>query len=859
MLSPSARHVIYWITLVGALVAVLWVGNIVDRYAVPEREVLAFSPPAGAYDHSQLLAILPLHPHSPVVFTTDGTIPSASVGTVYERPLRLDSAFPGVTVVRTREFVDGAPGPIVSGSYIVGVAHTLPILSIIADPVDLWDPERGILANDWRGGQEWERPIHITYIEADRSDGFDIAVGLRVYHDEFSTPRLDNYSSGSSSKQAFALYLRRDYGAARLEYPLFTEHQGETLSYKRLLLQAGDKSGRWTLLDGQLLADVGAEMDGNVAKGRFVLLFLNGEPWGIYRLSERIDRFFLEDQFGMLSADLIQDGNAIAGDDQLWGALKIWIETHDLSDPANYANLQTEIDLDGFTDATILRMYFGLALDHILAARPQIADGRWFWLHGVDQEGVGRALDTRPVLVQPSGDSNDLTLLSSRLLENHGYRAHFVGRVADLLNTVLASASMQARIDLLAGQLGPDIGYETDRWPILFDSTVSSGSEWEKNVAALSDYAQGRPDVLRHEIVTEFGLRGTANLTFNRSADGNGYVVVNGSPIQTLPWSGTYFLDTDVQIIAVPAPGYAFAGWENGSGIASTSRITFTVDAPRTLTARFVPIPDDAPQLRPNDVIINEYWINDNGTRYSSVGGQSIEGDWVELRVTRPRTADLRGWRITDNDTKIATGEGSIILPSLDAFAAVPRGTIILIIATESNANAARFVRDDLDPGDGQMVLYVGNGQLDVTTDPGFNIGPGDDNLVLLAPGTNSDYADDIGVDFVTEGDAVTPLSFGVLADGVTFEEPFQGLGRDDGALFTGGGNNDNGAFEWIVDPAPEQSGDDVRPGVASILTPGAPNYGQGDLSLPTGVILGLLLIGLVGASIVSRLRARRG
>jgi hypothetical protein len=128
-----------------------------------------------------------------------------------------------------------------------------------------------------------------------------------------------------------------------------------------------------------------------------------------------------------------------------------------------------------------------------------------------------------------------------------------------------------------------------------------------------------------------------------------------------------------------------------------------------------------------------------------------------------------------------------------------------------------------------------------------------------MAPGSNLDFADDIGVDFVSEGDAVTPLSFGVLADGVMFDAPFQGLGRDDGALFTGGGNNDNGAFEWIVDPAPEQSGDDVRPGVASILTPGALNYGQGDLSLPTGVISGLLLIGLAGASIAFRLRARRG
>jgi len=308
----------------------------------------------------------------------------------------------------------------------------------------------------------------------------------------------------------------------------------------------------------------------------------------------------------------------------------------------------------------------------------------------------------------------------------------------------------------------------------------------------------------------------------------------------------------------VPAPGYVFAGWADGSDVSYTSLLTLTTDGPHNVTARFAPVAKDAPGLRPNDVIINEYWINDNGTRYNSVGGDPIEGDWVELLVTRPDTIDLRGWRITDNDSKTATSEGSIILPTLETLAAVPRNTAILIIATQSNTNAARFPLDDLDPNDGQMVLYVGNGHLDISTDPGFSIGTGDDNMALLAPGPGGGFADDIGVDFVAESDAVTPLSFGVLADGVTFEAPFQGLGNDDGALFTGKGNNDSGAVGWIVDPTLVQSGDDVRPGATNILTPGAPNFGQEALALPLGLVA-LLVLGLVTTAIGLRWYARRG
>ena len=50
------------------------------------------------------------------------------------------------------------------------------------------------------------------------------------------------------------------------------------------------------------------------------------------------------------------------------------------------------------------------------------------------------------------------------------------------------------------------------------------------------------------------------------------------------------------------------------------------------------------------------------------------------------------------------------------------------------------------------------------------------DNLVLLAPGPTAAFDDDRGIDFVATGTAVTPASFGVLADGVIGE-----LGDHDG------------------------------------------------------------------------------
>ena len=50
--------------------------------------------------------------------------------------------------------------------------------------------------------------------------------------------------------------------------------------------------------------------------------------------------------------------------------------------------------------------------------------------------------------------------------------------------------------------------------------------------------------------------------------------------------------------------------------------------------------------------------------------------------------------------------------------------------------------------------------RLDAGTDPGFNLGP-TDNLVLLAPGPTPAFGDDVGIAFVANGTAVTPASFG--------------------------------------------------------------------------------------------------
>lgn len=776
---------------------------------VPGVWLPAFSPLPGVYDHDVRVTIRPTQARGEIVFTVDGTLPTADVGILYQHPLYLDATAAKVVVIRVVEVVDGVPGPVTSATYVLGVESRLPVVSLIAEPADLWDAERGLFANTWGRGIEWERPVHVDYVTFDGGDGFSLSGGLRIHGAE----------PASASKQSLRLYFRSEYGAARLSFPLFPDHPHQpdaTQSYKRLLLQAGDRAGRWMLFRDQLVVDVATDLGLRATQGRFVHLFVNGESWGLYRLSERIDRFFLVDNLGRRNADVVQDGRPREGSDDDWDALVDWVAVNDLSDPANFDRLAAQVDLDDLTDWAVVQLYFGFPAEVLYAARS--SGGWWFFLYEGGGPAFAQTAEASLGTLQSAVDA-DFAILLRALLKNPAYRERFARRLIVLLNTTLSRTVMQTRALGLVETLRGDIAYEEARWPAPFG--------WRKGVDAfLVWFAAERPQRVLSQAADVLGLGVLKEVRVaTLPAPESGRVYLEGVPLPMSgeSWTGHVLSGVPVAFTAVPARDYGFAGWSTADG--AVTHAAFIVDAAGDISARFEPLDVGDVPLQPDDVVINEVWINDNGTSYASVGNRSIEGDWIELRVQRDGV-DLRGWRLTDNDTITGTLEGSLIFPHVETLASVPRNTVVLILATVTDRNALQFPVDDVNPRDRRLLFYVGNDNLDAATDPGFGLGTGGDNLVLLAPGVSTAFADDIGIDFVAEGNAVTPFTFGVLKDGVAFDTPLRHLSDDDGAIFVGSGRND-AIGAWLVDPPAYRSGDELRVDSPNVVTPGTRNPPQ--------------------------------
>ncbi|MDO8952849.1 MAG: chitobiase/beta-hexosaminidase C-terminal domain-containing protein, partial [Draconibacterium sp.] len=89
----------------------------------------------------------------------------------------------------------------------------IPTISVTTDPDNLFGSQQGIYVNAEYHGREWERPANIELINPDGSPGFNINAGIRI---RGGWSRHDDYP-----KHAFRLFFRSEYGAGKLNFPLF--------------------------------------------------------------------------------------------------------------------------------------------------------------------------------------------------------------------------------------------------------------------------------------------------------------------------------------------------------------------------------------------------------------------------------------------------------------------------------------------------------------------------------------------------------------------------------------------------------------------------------------------------------------
>jgi hypothetical protein len=348
-------------------------------------------------------------------YTTDGSVPSQSNGSVYSAPIPISkttilkaAAFregwhSSRVATRTYIFLDdvaqqtrataltaGFPsswggqaadygldsrviGPAAfSGKYAKTFKSdllSLPAMSIVMKSEDMFGPQ-GIYSNPTQHGEAWERAASVEMIYPDHRAGFQKDAGIRIQGGAFR-----NFSL--TLKKSFRVVFRDKYGASSLKFPLFgSEAAGE---FKNFTLRANSNDG-WPYGGGSalyvrdLFASTSIREMGNVAShANFVHLYINGQYWGLYNPTERPDAAFSATYYGGDSEtwDSINQDSAPDGNYDAWNRMLAQV-SQGLSSNAAYQKIQGNnpdgsrnaayedlLDVDNMIDYLVMNFYIG--------------------------------------------------------------------------------------------------------------------------------------------------------------------------------------------------------------------------------------------------------------------------------------------------------------------------------------------------------------------------------------------------------------------------------------------------------------------------------------------------------------------
>ncbi|WP_407455942.1 CotH kinase family protein [Fibrobacter sp.] len=557
--------------------------SLVSPSRSPSLDTLAELPPSGFFAEPFVVAF----PEEAAVRCEQGGLAPTE-----NSPLTTVLQVGSTVTIRCASFVAGAlPGEELSRTYVFESAPTVPVVFLTADPGSLFDPDTGIYEEGnfaqsrepHYGANYWldkEIPVMVELMEPGmNSPAFAKKAGLKIF---------GNYSR-QNDKKSVAITFREKYGDSRLKYALFPDFP-ELTEFKVFLLRNNGSNYGNDYIRDRLASSVSEGLGVDYQRGRFAVVYYNGEYYGIHSIRERSTEYYFETHYGLNpdEIDLLKADNSVsAGSAVDYVALMDWLEEVSLESEENYAHVASQIDVDNFINYMQIEMYANnrdWPGNNLKKWRSNSPKTLWKWfLYDMDF-GMGNSYSdyTNNIFEFAAAEDGEswpngpeYTLLFRKLLENGGFRAAFVNRMAVLLQMNFESSRVLSRIEQMMSEIEAEIPRDQKRWGL-------SASKMTKQLNSIRDFAKERPGVVYDELREYFGLGGTAPIKL--SVNGPGNILVHGLRLDASSMTVNFFEGFPVEVSAMPSAGGVWAGWSDG--VMDVTRVVVPGEIP-ALTANF--------------------------------------------------------------------------------------------------------------------------------------------------------------------------------------------------------------------------------------------------------------------------------
>jgi len=429
-----------------------------------------------------------------VYYTLDGSIPNTK-SKKYKKPITINKN----TVIKTIVYKEGyIESDIESRTFLVGRKHELPVVSISTTSSNLFGT-KGIFtfgpnasskypyygANFWSGT---EVPISLEYYE-NGILGLELNAGMKIF---------GGWSRGEAQK-SLSLYFREKYGVNEITYPFF---ENNITTFKRLVLRnSGQDYGKTKIKDAFLHEVLEGQMDIDKQGHLPVVVYINGEYWGLYNLREKTDDEYIETHYGYTEDELsfIQNKTElIEGSMKNYQKLLDYVKNNDMTTDEAYEYIDSQIDLQELINYWVTETYYGQQ-DPANIKYYQGADGKWRWiLYDLDQTFMDSTIRWElPFSNQVPGHGYTIdTTLMNNIIKNPKIRLMYIETFAYHLKNTFNPERMIKILDEMTKEIEPEMPYHINRWYQesirTSQYTILSMNHWQNNLTTLKNNIKGR-------------------------------------------------------------------------------------------------------------------------------------------------------------------------------------------------------------------------------------------------------------------------------------------------------------------------------------------------------------------------------
>ena len=399
-------------------------------------------------------------------YTTDGSEPNES-SREYTEPIVIDST----CAIRAASFRENhIRSEVLSLSYIINEEHSLPVVSLVCDPERMFAEPGGVYTTPQ---EEIEIPAAVMiYGIGGEKKNLWTDCGVRLH---------GATSKFVQEKKSLKLCFRGRYGGP-LQGDLFGN--GVT-SFASILLRTAQEGDSSSYMRDALMHDAAKECfpELPIQDHRYVVLYINGQYWGLYNLREAHSEEHFATHSGIPPETVSQWKEKWPADSKAEEIYRFALSNR-LSEQENYERVAETFDIDSIIAWLIIQDYSG----NIDFNAPNM---RFYWSE--EDRKLHYALADLDLGFFTPGNLPNLTTrgyyaynrLAGALWKNEGFREAFCTKLNEALSGPLSDEMMLARIDRFADEIRPEIAREKARWG-------GRTADWEYLIDCLRSFVTGK-------------------------------------------------------------------------------------------------------------------------------------------------------------------------------------------------------------------------------------------------------------------------------------------------------------------------------------------------------------------------------